>query len=235
MRGKYWSLNNSILLLYTVTSIVNALKMEVRRKCAKWYSYINATGRWNTVLSILLHTAVQLTSVYVLYNYHFLDSSGGGDVQCRRCDSKKAKVHLYSHRSPEVSLLEVCPPLDTLLAIALLLFSDSCLSTVHLEMAMVDTEVSGRGIVKLSGLWTNHPNIHPTQRNYWVFGLCPLPSILETRKHRILETGFVSVLRWGKTYSVESLRKSWPQSLDQMMDKVQKAVILSIDTIIRTF
>jgi hypothetical protein len=29
------SWNNSILLLYTVTSIFNALKMEVRRKCVK--------------------------------------------------------------------------------------------------------------------------------------------------------------------------------------------------------
>jgi hypothetical protein len=33
---------------------------------------------------------------------------------------------------------------------------------------MADTEVFGRGIVELSGLWTNHPKIHPTQ-NYWVF------------------------------------------------------------------
>jgi hypothetical protein len=60
--------------------------------------------------------------------------------------------NIYPHRSPEVSLLEVCVPLDTLLAIAPLLFSDSCLSTVHLEMAMADTEVFGRGIVELSSL-----------------------------------------------------------------------------------
>jgi hypothetical protein len=43
----------------------------------------------------------------------------GRDVRCRRCDSKKVKVHaenIYPHRrSPEVSLLEVCVPLDTLL------------------------------------------------------------------------------------------------------------------------
>jgi hypothetical protein len=106
-------------------------------------------------------------------------------------------VHAESiqpHRSPEVSLLEVCVPLDTLLAIAPLLFSDSCRSTVHLESEMADTEVFGRGIVELSGLWTNHPKIHPTQ-NYWVFGLCPSSSILETRKHSVLETGSVSVLR----------------------------------------
>jgi hypothetical protein len=60
--------------------------------------------------------------------------------------------NIYPHRSPEVSLLEVCVPLDTLLAIAPLQFSDSCLSTVHLETAMADTEVLGRGIVELSGL-----------------------------------------------------------------------------------
>jgi hypothetical protein len=64
------------------------------------------------------------------------------------------KVHAenYPHRSTEVFLIEVCVPLDTLLAIAPLLFSDSCPSTVHLETAMADTEVFGRGIVELSGL-----------------------------------------------------------------------------------
>jgi hypothetical protein len=60
--------------------------------------------------------------------------------------------NIYPGRSPEVSLLEVCVPLDTLLAKAPLLFSDSCLSTVHLETAMADTEVFGRGIVERSGL-----------------------------------------------------------------------------------
>jgi hypothetical protein len=60
--------------------------------------------------------------------------------------------NIYPHRSPEVSLIEVCVPLDTLLTIAPLLFSDSYLSTVHLETALADTEVFGRGIVELSGL-----------------------------------------------------------------------------------
>jgi hypothetical protein len=32
-------------------------------------------------------------------------------------------------------------------------------------------------------------------KNYWVFGLCPLSSILKTRKHNVSETGSVSVLR----------------------------------------
>jgi hypothetical protein len=31
--------------------------------------------------------------------------------------------------------------------------------------------------------------------NYWVFGLFPSSSILETRKHDVSETGSVSVLR----------------------------------------
>jgi hypothetical protein len=67
---------------------------------------------------------------------------------------KKVKVHAENiyHRSPEVSLLEVVSHWTLLLAIAPLLFSDSCLSTVHLETAMADTEVFGRGIVELSGL-----------------------------------------------------------------------------------
>jgi hypothetical protein len=144
-----------------------------------------------------------VTSVNALYNcVIFLTALEGGrgrerDVQCRRCDSKKVKVHaeyIYPHRSPEVSLLEVCVTLDTLLAIVPLLFSDYCLSTVHLEMAIADTEVFCRGIVELSGLSTNPPKIHPTQ-NYWVFGLCPSSCILETIKHRVSETGSVSVLR----------------------------------------
>jgi hypothetical protein len=32
-------------------------------------------------------------------------------------------------------------------------------------------------------------------QNYWVFGLCPWPSIPETRECSISESGFVSVLR----------------------------------------
>jgi hypothetical protein len=34
-------------------------------------------------------------------------------------------------------------------------------------------------------------------QNYRVFGLCPCSGILETRKHNVSETGYVSVLRWG--------------------------------------
>jgi hypothetical protein len=71
------------------------------------------------------------------------------------CNSKKVKVHaenICPHRSPEVSLLDICVPLDTLLAIVPLLFSDTCVSTVQLETAVADTEVFGRDIVELSGL-----------------------------------------------------------------------------------
>jgi hypothetical protein len=38
--------------------------------------------------------------------------------------------------------------------------------------------------------------VYNTQ-NYWVFGLCPSSGILENRKHNILETGSVYILRWG--------------------------------------
>jgi hypothetical protein len=33
-------------------------------------------------------------------------------------------------------------------------------------------------------------------QNYWGFGLCPLSSILETRKYEVSENGSVSILRW---------------------------------------
>jgi hypothetical protein len=158
-------LNNSILLLYMVTSIFNALKMEVRKVIL--VHQCNRTLKYNIKYLVTCCSAGDICICFIQL-CRFLDSSGGGEVQCRRCDSRKVKVHaenIYSHRSPEVPLLEVCVPLDTLLSVAPLLFSNSCLSTVHLETAMADTEVFGRGIVKLSGLWTNHPNIHPTQ-NY---------------------------------------------------------------------
>jgi hypothetical protein len=45
-------------------------------------------------------------------------------------------------------------------------------------------------------------------RNYWVFALCPSSVILRTREYNVSETESVSVLRWGGTYSVGSLRKS---------------------------
>jgi hypothetical protein len=60
--------------------------------------------------------------------------------------------NIYPHMSPEVPLPEVCVPLNTLLAIAPLLLSDSCLSAAHLETTMADIEVFGRGIVEPSGL-----------------------------------------------------------------------------------
>jgi hypothetical protein len=85
-----------------------------------------------------------------------------------------------------------------------------------------------KGIVELSGLWTNHPKIHPTQ-NYWVFGLCPLPSILETRKNSILETGSVSILRWGKTPTLLSpLEGANLNHWTRRWTKSKNAVILSI-------
>jgi hypothetical protein len=38
--------------------------------------------------------------------------------------------------------------------------------------------------------------VHNTE-NYWVFGLCQSSGTLETRKHNVLETGSVSILRRG--------------------------------------
>jgi hypothetical protein len=61
--------------------------------------------------------------------------------------------------------------------------------------------------------------VYHTQ-NYLVFGLFPSSGILGTRKHDVSETGSVSVLRCGggeDTYSVGSLRQSYPQSLDHWL------------------
>jgi hypothetical protein len=38
--------------------------------------------------------------------------------------------------------------------------------------------------------------VYNTQ-NYWVSGLCSSSGILNTRKHNVLESRLVSVLRWG--------------------------------------
>jgi hypothetical protein len=53
--------------------------------------------------------------------------------------------------------------------------------------------------------------VYNTQ-NYWAFGFCPSFSILKTREHSILE------VRGRETYSVGSLGKSYPQSLDSPVD-----------------
>jgi hypothetical protein len=34
-------------------------------------------------------------------------------------------------------------------------------------------------------------------QNYWGFVLCPSSGILETRKHNVSDTGYLSVLRLG--------------------------------------
>jgi hypothetical protein len=54
------------------------------------------------------------------------------------------------------------------------------------------------------------PNTKPDffLQNYWVSGLCPSSGILNTGKHKVSETGSVSVFRSGQgdTYSVGSHR-----------------------------
>jgi hypothetical protein len=45
-------------------------------------------------------------------------------------------------------------------------------------------------------LFTAHKLLKISTQNYWVFGLCPLSSILETRNCNVSETGSVSGLRW---------------------------------------
>jgi hypothetical protein len=64
-------------------------------------------------------------------------------------------------------------------------------------------------------------------QNYWVFGLCLLSGILQTRKHNILETESVSVLRWGvgeDTYSVHLVIISAPNQhlLQELYNTCQK-------------
>jgi hypothetical protein len=56
-------------------------------------------------------------------------------------------------------------------------------------------------------------------QNYCVSGLCPSSGILIARKHDVSVVGSVSVLRRGEgvTYSVGSLRKSYPQILDEIV------------------
>jgi hypothetical protein len=52
-------------------------------------------------------------------------------------------------------------------------------------------------------------------QNYWVSGLCPLSGIINTRRHCFENwICFHSQVRGGDTYSVGSLRKRKPQSLD---------------------
>jgi hypothetical protein len=53
-------------------------------------------------------------------------------------------------------------------------------------------------------------------RAYWALGLCPSPGILKnTKQHNVSETGSVSSSGEGTedTYSAESVRKSYLQSL----------------------
>jgi hypothetical protein len=59
--------------------------------------------------------------------------------------------------------------------------------------------------------------VYSTTQNFWVFGLCPLPGILKTREHNVLETGcFRSQLR-GETPTLLGPLEY------RMMEKVPKA------------
>jgi hypothetical protein len=62
-------------------------------------------------------------------------------------------------------------------------------------------------------LWTEARTV--VLQNDWVFGLFPSSGILGTRKHDISENWIFSVLRCrGDTYSLGSLRHSYPHSLE---------------------
>jgi hypothetical protein len=55
--------------------------------------------------------------------------------------------------------------------------------------------------------------------SYWVCGLCSSSRILNTRKHNVLKTRSVSVLRWEEGHLLcWSLRKSQSQSLDKVQN-----------------
>jgi hypothetical protein len=51
-------------------------------------------------------------------------------------------------------------------------------------------------------------------QNLWAFGICTLPSIVETRKQNVSKTGCVSIFRWGGRHFVGPLLKGLSQSLD---------------------
>jgi hypothetical protein len=42
---------------------------------------------------------------------------------------------------------------------------------------------------------TRHRSLNTDSQNFWVYGLCPLSEILNTRRHDVSEIGSVSVLR----------------------------------------
>jgi hypothetical protein len=60
-------------------------------------------------------------------------------------------------------------------------FSDSKVAILYLRQQ-----------TKLHALRRNTRN-----QNHWASGLCPLSEILNTRKHNVSETGYVSVLIWN--------------------------------------
>jgi hypothetical protein len=82
----------------------------------------------------------------------------------------------------------------------------------------LDTEATETFIT--SRIWRVLTMVYNTQ-NYWVSGPCPSSEILNIRKHEVSETGSVSVPRWGEgdTYSAGSLRKGYPQSLENPSTK----------------
>jgi hypothetical protein len=63
--------------------------------------------------------------------------------------------------------------------------------------------------------WLYCKHLYDSQ-NYWVSGLCPSSGIRITRKHNVLETVSVSVLKWreGDTYLIESHNPIIPSITD---------------------
>jgi hypothetical protein len=82
--------------------------------------------------------------------------------------------------------------------------------------------------------WT--PCEDNSTQNRCTYGLCPSSKIKNIKKHNVSETGSVFVFSWGEgdTCSVGSLRKSYPQSLDNGRCS-QTQWLRVLYTIVRTF
>jgi hypothetical protein len=115
----------------------------------------------------------------------------------------------------------------------------------YLKVPLVSCNMFKPVSIRCIKVYTRSLSSKQSFQNYWVFGLFPSSGILESRKHNVLETGSISILRWGgktpillspiervnlnhwttpqsqsyfMTASLPPINLSWSQAFDDLQD-----------------
>jgi hypothetical protein len=166
---------------------------------------------WNLLLhQIILFVTLKICHIFLSYETHWSD--GFQSDEYTKCLMSWLldwlSISVFVEIIVDIVYLRRCPAVHIVIPVAdsVQLIEQSAIGTEEAELlARVQTPMPDLKIEQFQ-LWKILTMVYNFQ-NYWVSGLCPSSGILNARKHNFSESGSVSVLRGGDTYSVGFLRK----------------------------